>query len=409
MDFRKTVIALAVAAVVSCAVSFDISFALTGCASSSLQQSHGAASPWVSFSGSCASGQTIDTRIGSDHRNGFCLVAPGSGSWSELSFLFCPRRLNAGDDSFMVCKYSSVLNGFAFSDLRPFETNPRDWERFGSSNLGLSNVVFTLSGNPYSHVWNLTSSDLELNGVTIPSGSSRLLYLPIRLAKWPASSTDAARYYITDIDGNAVSYIMDFSNSNERGCFVNWSGDFIIREHGWPGWQDVAGWADEPLVRSDESPAVLHGVEGLPLRSKLHISSTNLLLVAWWDFSHDVWGASPRAYVNGLLWCPAHSTSHIFYHPIAANDFEFDDLTGEGDVELSLSLTPEEGFSGGACTMRVWDNDSGDYEAMDLLHKADYYEAAHPLHRAEVAAGTETAKFKVTVNIYKGTWKVEPL
>lgn len=410
MSFGKAILALTVAVAASLACAFDISFALSGCVSSSFQQVVGAASPWFSVVGECASGQNLDKldkNVTYETYKAPCLVARGVGDWSGTAFVFCPRIVGGSDKlyagTFSESSYN-YIGEMATQFVQPVVSGDSSKSAFWlGTNAEMSNVVFTISGHPYSRVRNLTSSSQTLNGVTIPSGDERWLYLPVRLHKWPENWTDAKKYYLTDVNGNAIDYKMYTENANYRGCCVYWSGNFDIREHGWPyaQGQDVAGWADESLVRSDDAPVVLRGTDGSLLRSKLRISSTNLLLATQWDFSRDAWGDSPKAYVDGELWCSSHSASHIGSYPVAAEDFEFDDLTGDGDVELSLALAPDEGFSGGSCTMRVWDNDFGT--------SPDGYEAAPPIYRAEVAAGTGTAKFRVTVNIYKGTWKVEPL
>ena len=50
--------------------------------------------------------------------------------------------------------------------------------------------------------------------------------------------------------------------------------------------------------------------------------------------------------------------------------------------------------------MRCWDKNAGG--------DTSGYAAASDDHKAEVSAGLGTARFKLTVNILTGQWKVEP-
>ncbi len=146
----------------------------------------------------------------------------------------------------------------------------------------------------------------------------------------------------------------------------------------------------------------MYGEDGEPVRKGLQIVSTNIALMTWWDFAESEWG-SPQAKINGVVVCPGHSTSHIIAYTVNNNRLVVNEMTGKGYFEFEMSQTPGpgNGASGGACTMRCWDASYGS--------KTSDYARTPAGHKAEIPAGLGVARFGFTVNIYKGTWKVEPL
>lgn len=264
-------------------------------------------------------------------------------------------------------------------------------------------MVFTISGDPYSEVWNLTSSAQTMNGVTIPAGEARKLYLPMLLADWPAEGEEE-KYYLTDVEGNAISHDIRKFGLTVQGCSVRWSGDFVIRERGYPDDANTAEVVEHLLhadIKGENEYKIMYGEEGGLVREGLQRISTNISLMTWWDFARNEWGSSPRAKINGDVVCASHITSHIIPYVLNSNLLVINEMTGKGHFEFEMSLTPGDGAPGGACTMRCWDASYGS-------STSDYTRTPEG-HKAEISAGLGTARFIFTVDIYKGTWKVEPL
>lgn len=149
---------------------------------------------------------------------------------------------------------------------------------------------------------------------------------------------------------------------------------------------------------ADSGGKILYGSNGQPLYAVPTIVTTNIMMATWWDFSHDDWGESPQALINNEVVCMAHATTHIISHNINAHDMEVYGNTGR--VDFTMTLIPQEGYPGGACTMRCWGEMYGASEAG--------YTAAPAGHKAEVSAGTKTATFKLTINTKTGDWAVSP-
>ena len=410
---RMSCFVLAAAVVSRCTVAFDISFGISGY-DPALQQTLGAASPWFDIVGTCTRNQDIATATHISAGSTPCLVARGAGDWADMALTFCPRRIGADSDGIYVGTYSEsswnyigTANG-SWLQTVVSSSAPQDCYYLGTSGHGGSHMVFTISGDPYSEVWNLTSSAQTMNGVTIPAGEARKLYLPLRLAYWPAQSEDNDKYYLTDMEGSIIRHDIVNVNGNWRGCCVGWSGDFVIREH---GYQDDANtnqleileitehllYAD---IKGENEYKIMYGEDGELVREGMQIVSTNIELMTWWDFTGSEWGV-PQAKINGVVVCPSHDTSHIISYTVNNNRLVVNEMTGKGYFEFEMSQTPGNGASGGACTMRCWDASYGS-------STSDY--ARTPAgHKAEIPAGLGVARFIFTVDIYKGTWKVEPL
>ena len=151
---------------------------------------------------------------------------------------------------------------------------------------------------------------------------------------------------------------------------------------------------------STNADKVLYGKAGMPLRSAVVNVTTNFELMTWWDFTQSEWG-SPKAKINEEVVCSSHATSHIISHTVNGNNIQVNELTGKGYIYFTMSQEPQSGYAGGSCTMRCWDASMGSDTSAYANTPAD--------HKAESSAGTGVARFKVTVNIYAGTWKVEAL
>ena len=405
---KRSALFFAVAVFSFRAVAFEISFGISGC-DPTLQQTLGASSPWFAIVGYCAKDQDIPTST-SGTGGMPCLVARGSGEWADMAFALCPRMRNADTDGLYVGKYSASSWNYVTSTSGAWVqtvisvSNPQDCYNFGSSGYSGSNFVFTISGNPYSDVYNLTSSAQTINGVTIPVGESRALYLPLRLAYWPAWGEGNDKYYLTDLEGNTIRYNMSNSiGGNWRGCGVGWSGDFVIREHGIDYDTNTVETTEHLLyadIKNDNEYKLMYGEDGKLVREGLQIVATNIQLMTWWDFTQSEWG-SPQAKINGEVVCNGHITTHIIPYTINNNRLVINEMTGKGRFEFVMSQSPESGKSGGSCVMRCWDASYGNSTADYGATPAD--------HKAEVSAGTGAAHFVFTVDMYSGTWKVAPL
>lgn len=385
-------------------IAFEISFGVSGYCPS-LQQELGASSPWFEIVGTCARNQTL-TRMGSGDFYG--LTAMGTGEWEGAACTFAPRRLNTDTDSVYIGKYSGTSWNKITSAVASFvgsivsTDSPTDNYLLGTSGDGASNIVFTISGDPYSRVYNLTGSAQTINGVEIPSGESAKLYLPMRLAYWPPYGEDASQYYFTDTDGNSIPYSYNSIPGNWRGYIIGWSGDYVIRKTGTVDPTNIVETTEHILyadIKAENRYKIMYGEDGRLVREGLQVASTNIQLVTWWDFTQSEWG-SPQAMINGTVVCDGHSTTHIIPYTLNNNRFVYNEMTGVGMFEFLMSQTPDSEHSGGDCVMRVWDATYG-------TTQADYSNTPES-HRAEVSAGLGVATFVFTMNIYTGEWSVVP-
>lgn len=266
----------------------------------------------------------------------------------------------------------------------------------------LFNGVFTCRGDPYSVVMNDTSEDRTVNGVEISAGGSAALLFPFHLK---TAEIPNVKFY--DLDSGAELTPYDYASYGQSGKYYN-NGYYTLRYTGNirinDGTTAPTNAPDENLVFGDMVSAnadkVLHASNGMPMRSAVFNVTTNIQLMTWWDFDQSAWGSGPKAMINGEVVCGGHSTGHIIAYTVNANNLKVNGLTGIGHVYFTMSQTPESGKTGGSCTMRCWDYRMGDTTAAYANTPAE--------HKAEVSAGLDVARFKITVNIYAGTWKVEP-
>lgn len=263
--------------------------------------------------------------------------------------------------------------------------------------------VFTCRGDPYSVVMNDTSVARTINGVEIQAGDSAALLFPIHL-----KTAEIANVKFYDLESGVELTPYDYATYGQTPKYYNNGGYYTLGYTGniriYDGTSAPTNAPDETLVFGDMVSAnedkVLYATNDMPLRSSLVNMTTNIQLQTWWDFSHDDWGSSPKAMINGEVVCDGHSTSHIIAYTINANNVKVNEMTGKGHVYFTMSQTPQSGYSGGSCVMKCWDAALGS--------STSAYASAPADHKAEVSAGTGVARFKMTVNIYAGTWKVEP-
>ena len=276
--------------------------------------------------------------------------------------------------------------------------------QFGpDDNERILNGLLTIRGDPYSPVVNDTISSIVVNGVTIPSGESAYLPFPICLYM---AKIDGVRFF--DVPGGGEIYTHDnganyYTQTYPLGRYeLGWTGGIRIFDGVGAPTNSVP---TETLVFGDMISAnedkILYATNGMPVRSAIVNVTTNIQLQTWWDFNQSEWGSGPKAMINGEVVCDGHSTDHIIAHTVNANNLKVNELTGIGYVYFTMSQTPASGKSGGSCTMRCWDYNMGS--------TTEAYANTPAEHKAEVSAGLGVARFKITINIYAGTWKVEAL
>ncbi len=270
----------------------------------------------------------------------------------------------------------------------------------------LEHGVLTMRGDPCSTVVNGTSRDLVVNGVELRAGRGAKLPFPFHLKM---EEVEGIRFYdlATGAEFTPHDYKPTYSGETtyyyEGAYSPMWTGDFVFTDAA-ASPEDVASsnlllYAD--MADGGAAGLPLHGTNGAPVYSGSVRVATNVSLSTWWEFDHGQWGASPKAAINGEVVCSGHSTSHIIAHKVNEEDLLVSDMSGVGVVYFTMSLAPDSGHSGGRCVMRAWDESAGS--------SADGYAAAAEDRRAEVSAGTGTARFKVTIDFYGGDWKVEAL
>ena len=259
----------------------------------------------------------------------------------------------------------------------------------GVSNL--TSVVLTMRGDPYSFVMNDTAEDRTVNGVSIPAGRTASLKLPIYL-KTP--EIDGVKFY--DLDSGVELETPDYWN----GAYApGYTGNIRIST----ATLTPTSAPDEKLVYGDmaaeNADRLLYATNDAPIYSSVVAISTNITVNTWWDFAATDWGSRPVAKINDSDVCVSHTTGHIISHTVNTKDLRTNVL-GYGVVYFTMSMTPQTGFGGGACVMRCWDS--------SMPNTADGYADTPVGHKAEVSAGTDVAKFKMTIWPATGKWSVEP-
>lgn len=294
----------------------------------------------------------------------------------------------------------------------------------------LSYGLLTVRGDPYSVVMNDTDTDRTVNGVLIKSGQCAYLPFPMFIE---TSEIPNVHFYALDT-GNEIQP-MNLNTAADPKYYYGyyklmWTGDIRISDgtHS-PTNKPTFEASPEPLVYGDMVAAnankILFAANNMPIYSsaankpidpdnpdnpddpggsggsggssgsgdsnvpyiafepgELYKTGT-IRLRAEWVFDDAAWGIAPKAVINGNVVCEAHTTAHIVAYK--ANVIYVISGSGTEYAYLNMSQTPDEGYSGGDCTMRCWDS------------RANSYDAASPTHRAEVSAGTGTAYFIVTI------------
>lgn len=268
----------------------------------------------------------------------------------------------------------------------------------------LEHGVLTMRGDPCSTVVNGTSRDLVVNGVTLYAGRGARLPFPFHLKM---EEVEGVRFYDLATGDEFAPYDYTTTYSGETTIYYDgayspmWTGDFMFKDGNEPAevaTSSVLLYAD---MADGGADAPLHGTNGAPVYSGSVCLATNVELVTWWEFDHGQWGGSPMAKINGEVVCGGHSTTHVIPYRVNEERLFVPELSGVAVAYFTMSLDPEDGYSGGRCVMRVWNVSAGS--------TTDGYAAAAEDHRAEVTANTGTARFKISIDFYLGTWKVEAL
>lgn len=253
--------------------------------------------------------------------------------------------------------------------------------------------VFTMRGNPFSIVMNDTSEDRVVNGVEIKAGESARLPFPFWLKM---GEVENIRFF--DLTTGEEFFGQSFPNMgyyNGSAYAPMWTGDFRFTD-GTTKEKDVP---IEPLVFGDMSTGaenkLLYADNGFPIYANGKVVATNIYLMTEWEFDHGVWGSVPMAYINDTCVCSGHSTTHIIDYTVSTDGVVFYG-NGKGYVDFTMWQTPQSDYSGGSCVMRCWDKNYSSYAN------------APAEHRAEISAGLGVARFRVTINVNTGEWKVEP-
>lgn len=270
----------------------------------------------------------------------------------------------------------------------------------GSQGFGLNgrlyDVVVTACGNPWARVINGCDKRIVANNVALAPNESCIMALPYQFTM---GDDDEYEFYDADTGEELEDlYIQDdpdLAEARPRLIFLH-NGDIWIRNQSTTSNTNLL----ESLVYADiksgvSTNQILFGKADKPVYSEFLYMTTNLQLKTWWDFSTSDWPQRPIAKINDETVCSSHTTSHIVAYTINVGDVPIDAL-GFAAVYFTMSMQPRSG-AGGACTMRCWDSAVSDYASAPANHKA------------EVAAGTGVATFKLTINTNTGEWSLTAL
>ena len=258
--------------------------------------------------------------------------------------------------------------------------------RLDGVSTDVSEIVLTVRGDPFSTVFNATGRDLTINGVAVSAGSGERLKFPIYLKM---DEIEGVRFY--DLD-SAEELTATYSDG---AYLIGWTGNIRVSDRPDPD-TSIAGASDERLVYGDLAAAnadsLLFATNGSPIYSMGKMFGTNVALNVWWDFDQDEWG-QPAAYINDSVVCPSHATGHIVSYVVS--DINPNSSPETRVVYFTASLIPSGSKTGGACAIKCYGKDEGDYAQVPSNHKA------------EVEAWLNTARFKLTIGPYGLWWKVE--
>ncbi len=330
-------------------------------------------------------------------------ITTDSASWSENCYIRFPPGGGLTLYASTVSKDYTEQYGakaFASADVVKLETfgYTSSWQ-----NYAWDYGVVTMKGDPYSVVMNDTDTARTINGVEIAARDSASLPFPIFLVM---SEVPNVKFY--DLESGTEITCKDFASYGQSGVYYHskgyycpsWTGNIRISD----GTTAATNAPYETFVYGDMVAAntdkLLYSTNGMPVRSAIVNITTNIALNTWWDFTQSEWGSSPQAMINGEVVCSAHSTSHIISYTVNANNLKINTMTGRGYVYFTMSQAPGDGSSGGGCVMRCWDAAQGSSTSGYANTPAD--------HKAEISAGLGVARFKMTIDIFAGTWKVEP-
>lgn len=254
------------------------------------------------------------------------------------------------------------------------------------------NAICTMRGNPYSLVANKTGQDRYINGLLIKSGESGRLPFPHTLTM---DEVPGIRFFDIYSENELFPEDDGYGQTYFDGAYhLGWMGDFFFTDD--TTLTNRAMSAERLLYSDTDTNKLLYAQNNKPIYQGTVSISTNVSLMTWWDFTQSEWG-DPQAKINGEVVCGSHATSHIISYVVNSGNISASEMSGEAVFMFTMSQTPESGKSGGACVFKCWD-----------AHVAGYDDAP-AAHRASISGGASTvARFRVTLNVMTGVWKVEP-
>ncbi len=254
--------------------------------------------------------------------------------------------------------------------------------------------VFTMRGNPYSLILNDTADSLTINNTTIPARSSKLLIFPLFLKM---EKVEGIAFYDLD-SGTPIGSTVYNARNNRLGYDINWSGNIrIAKDNGTSATNLVSS---ENLVygdlKSENQNQILYAKNGEPIRSfyqniVTNIASIYVLKTAFVYSDESDSSICPKAYINNVCVCNAHSSTHIIGYEINNGSILLDTRLNRYSFIFTMSLMG----SSGTVTLSCWDSAFSDYNSAPANHKA--------------SVSASSATFKITIHALTGEWKVEPL
>lgn len=259
----------------------------------------------------------------------------------------------------------------------------------------LSDGVITFRGETFSRFYNLTGQALTINKTSVAANTSATIDCP-----WSVTFSGAGTNNYALVSAKTGEQVLTVTDNNKKS-FLPSADDIVIYKlqptaTPRPDMSIIKGDILYGDIKSENQDKILYAQNGSPLYGKYYYMATNITLETEWAFSSSNWGAAPKAYLNGECVCSNHSTTHIIAYTINTEGLKANSESGIVTFTFTMSLTPEDGYSGGDCIMRCWDS------------TISAYNSAPAAHRASISAGTSVATFKFTFNVFSGEWKVEP-
>ena len=260
-----------------------------------------------------------------------------------------------------------------------------------------SNCVFTARGDPYSVVLNNTTTPRTVNGVSIGAFEGKRVFFPLRLIM---AQDNALSFY--DLESGEQIPTPTYRN---HGYELLWAGDIELRDGSAP--QAIPSMTNlDQVVFADikadgTTNRIIYAENNNPVYAGMISLTTNVQLCTWWEFDQSAWG-HPKAKINGEIVCGSHNTDHLISYSVHTGPISASELSGKMSFTFTMSQDPDGSHVGGACVFKCWDAASGESK--------DGYAATPTAHKASISGNASTvATFRVTINVFTGEWKVEPV